>query len=203
LRERYLVDTNAYVRIARHSDCVLGDHGGLELRLVSEITSECTRSARLQSVFPWMQSPPHPKLRATNTLNFRDTQKAKVKKTADEMSPYIEAALSYYTEKKRQRGETSGSVLSPPDKAVFFTAAAFEYGVVTDEAPMSQVCKEFGVEHMTTLDLLHHLHSTSAITRTKLDEIVVCWQRDGDEPKGWRQRYSALFGAQAPRLTVL
>ncbi len=52
---------------------------------------------------------------------------------------------------------------------------------------MSQVCKEFDVNHMTTLELLHHL---------------ICWQRDNDEPRGWKQRYGALFGAPAPQLTV-
>lgn len=53
----FLVDTNTYVRIARSATCVLGDHAGLELRLLPEIANECARSSRLKTITPWILLP--------------------------------------------------------------------------------------------------------------------------------------------------
>ncbi len=61
--------------------------------------------------------------------------------------------LEDYALRKRARGDNR-SVLSQPDKAVFYTAYALECGVVTDEGPLTVLCKEFDVPHYTTLQLL-------------------------------------------------
>lgn len=193
----YLVDTNAYVRIARHSDCVLGVQGELELWMVSEITSECARSRRLKEVFPWMHEPPHPRARDRATLNLRDTQKAKIKKSAKELAPFVDDVLSGFTEARARRGQL-GAVLSTPDKAVFFAAYALRYGVITDEGPMSLLCKEFNVEHLPSFGLLKYLYSAGLVNRAQIDEIVKAWQVHKDEPKDWRRAYAALFGGSPP-----
>ena len=202
MSKRYLVDTNAYVRIARHSDCVLGTQGELELWMLSEITSECARSPRLKEVFPWMHEPPHPSVRNRATLNLRDTQKAKIKKCAAELAPFLDDVLMGFTD-ARARREQRGAVLSPPDKAVFFGAYALGYGVITDEGPMSLLCKEFDVEHLSSFGLLKYLYEAGLINRLQVDEIVKAWQFHKDEPKDWRRAYTALFGSAPPRPTVL
>ena len=55
-----------------------------------------------------------------------------------------------FSEAKARR-EQRGAVLSTPDKAVFFGAYALGYGIITDEGPMSLLCKEFNVEHLPSL----------------------------------------------------
>jgi hypothetical protein len=202
LSEVYLVDTNAYVRIARHSQGVLGQQGQLTLMMVSEITSECSRSRRLKEEFAWMHEPPHPKIRSHATLNFRDTQKAKIKKTTENLAPYMSDLLAEFKEARASRGQP-GAVLSPPDKAVFFAAHAMGYGVVTDEGPMSLLCKEFGVKHLTTFGLLRYLFKSELVTRAQIDEMVIAWQVQKDEPKQWRRAYMDLFKERPPVPTVL
>jgi hypothetical protein len=193
----YLVDTNSYLRVAKSANCVLGDHANLQLRLVREIAAECNRSARVKRLWPWLQEPPHPSQRAKWTLNFDAGDSVKVRNSTRELRQPLEDALEDYAARKRARGEFR-PVLSSPDLAVFCTAEALVYGVVTDEGPMTVACKEFGVSHLSTLGLLHYLTAHKVLARDQVDAIVRFWQYEKDEPRSWRTEYRKLFGEPIP-----
>lgn len=194
----FLVDTNSYVRIARSTTCVLGDHAGLELRLLTEIANECSRSARLKNVSPWIILPPHPAQRAEWTLTLSQQENADVMASKKELREAVEDVLDGFAQKRRGRGD-SRSVLSAPDKALFYTAYALECGLVTDEGPLSVVCKEFEVPHYTTLALLKHLEVSAVLTMKQIDAMVTFWQYEKDEPKDWKKQYLSLFGPPVPK----
>lgn len=197
----FLVDTNSYVRIARSATCVLGDHAGLELRLIVEIAKECNRSNRLRNVTPWILQPPHPKQREAWTKGLTDPEQKAVKKAREELHDALEDTLEEFAAKKRARNDFR-PVLSGPDKALFYAAYALNYGVVTDEQPLTVACKEFEVSHMTTLELLRHLETHGVLQRNQIEAMVKYWQYEKDEPKQWRAQYRKLFGEPLPILQV-
>lgn len=197
----YLVDTNSYLRVAKSSSSILGDHEGLQLRLIAEIANECNRSARLQKLWPWLQEPPHPETRAKYTLGFSKPELALVEQSKRELKGPLEDALDDFAVRKKQRGDFR-AVLSPPDLAVFCTAEALQFGVVTDEEPMSVACKEFEIPHMSTLQLLFQLTELDVLSRAQVDTMVRFWQFEKDTPKGWRVQYKRLFGEPIPEFTL-
>ena len=195
----FLVDTNSYIRIARSATCVLGNHGGLELRLLHEIASECDRASRLKSVTHWMNHPPHPDERKMWTLALQKSEQVKVGKAKSELRDAIHDVLDEFAKKRRARNDFR-SVLSGPDKALFYSAYGLECGVVTDEGPLTALCKEFKVPHYTTLDLLKHMSELGSLSRPHIDAIVRFWQYEKDEPKNWKKEFLNLFGPPLPEL---
>jgi len=197
----FLVDTNSYVRIARSTTCVLGDHGGLELRLVKEIATECGRSTRLKVVAPWMLQPPHPEHRASWTISLNKQEAKDVQEARDDLRDAIQDVLEEFAQKKKARGDNR-SVLSTPDKALLYTAYGLGCGIVTDEGPLTVLCKEFEVPHFTTLELLEQLMQTNVLTRQQVERIVKYWQFEKDEPQHWKKNFLKLFGPPLPILEI-
>lgn len=197
----FLVDTNSYVRIARSTTCVLGDHGGLELRLISEIAKECGRSSRLKVMAPWMLQPPHPEHRVTWTISLSKQENKDVQEAREDLREAIQDVLDEFAQKKRARGDNR-SVLSTPDKALFYTAYGLGCGIVTDEGPLTALCKEFEVPHFTTLELLQQLVQTNVMSRAQVERIVKYWQFEKDEPQNWKKNFLALFGPPLPLLEI-
>jgi hypothetical protein len=193
----FLVDTNAYVRVARSATCILGDHAGLELRLLPEIANECGRSPRLKSISPWIGQHPHPQQRSNWTLSLSKPDVDQVREAKKEMRDAVSDTLDDFRQRKKSRGD-SRSVLSGPDNAVFYTAYALECGVVTDEGPLTLLCKEFEVPHYTTLELLRHLELQSVLNRVQVEAMVKFWQYEKDTPKNWRKDYLRIFGPPLP-----
>ncbi len=193
----FLVDTNAYVRVARSSTCILGDHAGLELRLPSEIAKECGRSARLKMIAPWMFQHPHPGHRVRWILPLSADDDSLIEQARRDLRDAVVDTLEDFSQRKKSRGDNR-SVLSGADKAVFFTAYALECGVVTDEGPLTLLCKEFDVPHYTTLELLQHLEHQSVLKRSQIEGIVKLWQYEKDVPKNWKKDYLRLFGPPLP-----
>jgi hypothetical protein len=195
----FLVDTNTYVRVARSATCVLGDHAGLELRLLPEIANECSRSSRLKTISPWILQPPHPEMRDLWTLRLSKAEKRNVGDRKAELIDAVADTLEDFAQRKRARGDDR-SVLSQPDKAVFYTAYALGCGVVTDEGPLTLLCKEFEVPHYTTLQLLQHLEQQTVLNRPQIETMVRYWQYEKDLPKNWKKDYLVLFGSPLPEL---
>ena len=193
----FLVDTNTYVRVARSATCVLGDHAGLELRLLPEIATECKRSARLKQVSPWMTQSPHPEQRVKWTLSLAAVESKLIENARDDLRDAVADTLDEFRQRKRSRGDNR-SVLSRPDSDVFYTAYALECGVVTDEGPLTLLCKEFDVPHYTTLELLRHLERQGVIKQSQIEGMVKLWQYEKDVPKNWRKDYLSLFGPPLP-----
>ncbi len=193
----FLVDTNTYVRVARSATCVLGDHAGLELRLLTEIANECSRSARLKLVSPWMVHPPYPEERAQWTLSLTIAEGKLIDDARDDLRDAVADTLDDFRQRKRSRGDNR-SVLSRPDSDVFYTAYALECGVVTDEGPLTLLCKEFDVPHYTTLELLQHLERQAVLKRPYIEGMVKLWQYEKDVPKNWKKDYLSLFGPPLP-----
>lgn len=180
---------------------MLGDHADLQLRLIVEIANECDRSSRLERVCPWLQEPPHPAVRTKWTMQLSRGQKRLVESTRRDFSEALEDALAEFGRKKKERGDRR-PVLSYPDRAVLCTAEALGFAVVTDEIPMSVACKEFGIPHMVTLELLHKLCVAQVLSREKVDAMVRFWQYEKDAPPGWRKQYRDFFGEPIPEFKL-
>lgn len=197
MKKIYLVDTNAYVRIAKHLQ-ILGDHGELSLRLTSELAGECAHSPNLKSKFAWMHSSPHPETRAKWTLPaFRDDVKARIIKRSADLRSAVAHILEDFKDQKIARGD-SRQVLSQVDESVACIAYVQKYGVITDEGPLTRVCEEFEIECLSTLDILKILHSGNFVTIAVIEDLVIDWQQNNDTPKDWRQNYERLFGRRPP-----
>jgi len=195
----FLVDTNSYVRIAKSTQVILGDHGQLELRLIPEIAKECDRSSRLKNVASWITQPPHPQTRQSWTLQLDAQSQKLIKDTKYDLKEALDDCLEDFAEKRKARGDFR-NVLSLADQAIFFTAYALGVGIVTDEGPLTHACKEFDVPHYTSLQLLKHLNETQVITDVLVSSIVKFWQYEEDLPSNWKRQYLDLFGPPLPVL---
>lgn len=201
LPKTLLVDTNSYVRIARSTKCVLGDHAGIQLRLIVEIANECGRSPRLKNITPWILDPPHPKHRQDWTISTDKHGKYAIRQAEEELQYALEDALEDFANRKKERNDFR-PVLSRPDKALFYTAYALGYGIVTDERPLTVACKEFEIPHLTTQGLLQYLEIHGVLLRTQIEAMVRFWQYEKDEPKDWKTEYKKLFGEPLPILKI-
>ena len=195
----FLVDTNSYVRIAKSTQVILGDHGQLELRLIPEIANECNRSTRLKNVASWLTHPPHPQIRQNWTLQLDAQSKKSIKEAKFDLKDALDDCLENFAEKRKAKGDFR-NVLSAADLAIFFTAYALGAGMVTDEGPLTHACREFDVPHYTSLELLKHLNDTQVISSALVSSIVKFWQYEDDAPSNWKKQYIKLFGHPLPLL---
>lgn len=120
-----------------------------------------------------------------------------VREAKADLRDAVADTLDDFRLRKKARGD-GRSVFSGPDSAVFYTAYALECGIVTDEGPLTLLCKEFEVPHYTTLELLQHLELQSVLTRPQVEAMVKFWQYEKDVPKNWRKDYLRLFGPPLP-----
>lgn len=187
-RTRILLDTNAYIRLARSVHPLLDQEFGGSARyclyVINELMQELKNSPRLSSKFAWV-----------NQSQYRDNRKRPLtmsgakRKEIEQVFGYIEAHV---------RDENIPT--SRTDNRAIATAYTLQISLVTDDAQMRRLAALYGVETLTTLELVKIMVESNHIDIDWVRQIVAYWKADADlpTPSTFKDEYVRLFGESPP-----
>lgn len=210
--EILLVDTNCFLRIY-HSSLrpFLGTVvQGFKILTLSTLIDEFRNSDRLMREYAWLDKDLAREEAAGAALDQLTAQDAtEVDELMQTLRPYAESLLqSYCLEKKI--GVRS---LSRRDLTLLAIAAVLRATVASDEWPLKLVADSLSepdeengdadhqVSVITSIDLLHMLEMDGKLDANERRATVTSWIRSREMlPRGWEDRYLALFGERVPQL---
>lgn len=179
-QSKILVDTNAYIRLAKTIRPLLFVPFGedeLCLYVLPELNKELS-SRKLQSKFPWVGEEEF----SENRKHFPSTGR-KQKKSIEQGFEYIWDHVQ--------------TELPGPSKVdAWYIAYALELGlpVITDDQDMAELAVVFEVEVMSTLDLLKIMLDSGHTDMKVIDGLCDYWRYISDMPANFHSDYQRLFG---------
>lgn len=184
-----LLDTNAYLRLAKRVRPVVGIKFGQKdyvLTIHKSVEDEVRKSPRLKSRYPWFDAE-----------EFADERLAKqIRLTADEKQS-IESAQSVlhgWVLSDLQRYTTGGR--SPPGPTDCWLLALGQVKpaiVVTDDIGMHDLAKDFGITVWHGWELLDKLRSAKVVDAALIRQIYDAMEVNGDITKTWRDAKHTVF----------
>lgn len=178
---KILLDTNTYLRLAQSIHPLLGipfGENNFTLYIHSEIETELNRNSRLQNKFYWSENE-----------EYRENRKKRLN-IAKQLQKEIENTYEHIWE--FQKDENFG--LSREDIYCISTSLELEITLVTDDQAMVRVCKEFGVEVISTLGLMNIMVANSHIKLDHVKQIIEYWKYENDLPANFKNEFNRLFG---------
>lgn len=179
-QSRILVDTNAYLRLAKTIRPLLFVNFGENeycLYILQELNRELA-NRKLQSKYPWVNEKEYednrkyfPKINAQ--------QKASIRQNFDYIWDYVQTDLP-----------------GPSRVDTWYIAYALELGVpvVTDDQDMSELAKTFDVQVMPTLALLKIMLDCGHTDMKTINALVAYWKYFLDMPANFKADFQRFFG---------
>lgn len=181
---KILLDSNSYFRLAKSIQPLLFEIFGEAcycLYVVKELEDEYSNEPRLQSKFPWVNDPEF-KANRGKKLTLSKKQKKERQTTFDFLRDYVQTSL-------------------PGPSRVDCTILSYGYvlgiEIVTDDRDMTALADVFGINVITTLQLMKRMLDCNHINMNQVRSIASLWSYIDDRPKDYIKDYKKLFG-QAP-----
>ena len=184
-QRKLLLDTNAYLRLARSIHPLLFIEFGEDptcLYLIEEFEREFARSRRLRGKFPWVDEP-----------EYRDNRDVRLQ-IGRKQRRTIRTAVDFIGD----QADMDALGVSAVDVSVLAHASVLEIGVVTDDTDMRTLGKSFGIEIMSTLALLKLMLDAGHIDYARVRQIAAYWRHERDIPAKFGRAYRRLFGEPHP-----
>jgi hypothetical protein len=189
-RTLVLLDTNAYLRLARRVRPLLGIPFGQKryvLPVLRDVEDEVGRNPRLRYHYPWFE---------TDALAVAERRSHQVRLSREERDR-VDAAAHFLSDWVLQdaRRFTSGG-RSPPgaiDCRVLAFGQVRPAVVVTDDLGMHELAREFKIAAWHAFDLLAKLRTAKAVTDELIREIYAALQANGDLTASWREARHTVF----------
>lgn len=181
-----LLDTNAYLRLAKRVRPLLGDRFGQKpyvLTILPDVETEVHRNPRLQFTFPWFDSADIAKERSIKQVRLSSDEKAT-----------LTAAMSILRQDVLANVGAYKNPPSPVDCRVLAFTQIRNSVVVTDDLSMHQLAEKFSLPVMHGHELLKKMHTAKKISTEQVREIYSALATNGDLPKRWEEDREALFG---------
>ncbi len=192
-----LLDTNAYLRLAKRIRPLLGVPFGQKhyvLTILADVEDEVHASRRLRFRFPWFDG---------DEELARERLAQRVRLSAAERTQLDSAARFLHDWVLRDVARYLGGGRSPPgatDCRVLAFGQVRQAIVVTDDLGMHALAQEFGLAVWHGFELLAKLRSAKVAGDDLVREIYAALEANGDLPATWREaRHTALakvFGAK-------
>jgi len=186
IKERLLLDTNAYLRLAEKLHPLLNQPFGPDdarLFVIREFEKEFKNSPRMCSKFTWVNDQGYV-LNRKKHVPIPQVKRQAIKTTKSAIESHI-------------RGE--GLTVSPVDATALAIGRVLGMQVITDDKDMRVVAETFKIPTMRTLALLKRMLREEHIDIDLVREIAVHWQVTDDCPGGFRSDYRRYFSEAAPR----
>ena len=184
-QRKLLLDTNAYLRLARSIHPLLFIEFGEDqtcLYLIDEFEREFARSRRLRNKFPWVDEP-----------EYRDNRQVRLQ-IGRKQKRALRAAIDFIGD----QADADALGVSTVDVSVLGHAFVLEIGVVTDDTDMRALGATFGIEIMSTLSLLKLMLDGGQIDFAKVRQIAAYWRHERDLPAKFARDFRRLFGERPP-----
>ena len=191
-----LLDTNAYLRLAKRIRPLLGVEFGnkkYSLTVLKQVEDEVFKSPRLQFLYPWFADTELNTERMSRQVRLSADERTKIEAAASVLHAYVLADPHGYTTQGR----------SPPSPTDCFMLAFGQVRsaiVVTDDLGMHKLANEFGLDVWHGHELLKKMLTAKAITNELVKEIFTALENNDDLPRTWQEvKHSVfirLFGAK-------
>lgn len=184
-----LLDTNAYLRLAKRIRPLLGVEFGQKqyiLTVLKQIEDEVFKSPRLQFLYPWFSDTDLNNERMSRQVRLSKEERTQTEAAASVLRAYVLAELLGYTTQGR----------SPPSPIDCFILAFGQVRpaiVVTDDLGMHKLAKEFDIDIWHGHDLLKKMLSAKAITSVCIREIFTALENNNDLPRTWQEVKHTVF----------
>lgn len=189
-----LLDTNAYLRLAKRIKPMLGVKFGQReyvLTILRDVENEVHRSSRLRFHYPWFDDPDIAAERLSKGIRLSPDEKDQLKLVADMLRAWAVSNAASYIEEGR-------SPPSPIDCRVLAFGQIRPAIVVTDDLGMHKLAKEFEIPIWHGHELLKKMLTAKLIDRELVREIYEALEANGDLPRAWHEvRHTAfrkIFG---------
>lgn len=195
-----LVDSNVYLRLARHIPQFFQGTPDYALRTVAEADNEL-RSPRIRGRFAWTRDDPYPAERLKWRLPVTKAQALAIAASKATVLEFAEATLAEALPNRKKFSNAGAAMpyLSPVDLELLCHAIHFQHGLLTDEAPLKRISKEYDVPVITSLQLLRYFMGQKVVDMKQVEAIVQFWMYDKDVPhKDWTADYKKLFKKPPP-----
>lgn len=179
-QSKVLVDTNAYLRLAKTIHPLLFVPFGENqycLYIIPELNTELTNH-RLLSKFPWTSVEDYQDNRKFFPTLSKDQQKA-IENTFDYLWDYA-------------KSEALGT--SKVDVKYIAYAIELQVPIITDDQDMTELAKVYGVTVMPTLQLLKIMYDAGHADLKTINGLVEYWKYLGDKPANLDSDYQKYFG---------
>lgn len=189
-----LLDTNAYLRLAKRIRPLLGVEFGQKqyiLTVLKQVEDEVFKSPRLQFLYPWFTDSDLNNERMSKQVRLSKEERTQIEAAASVLRAHVLADPSGYTTQGR----------SPPSPTDCFILA---YGqvrpaiAVTDDLGMHKLAKDFDIDIWHGHDLLKKMLSAKTITNELVREIFTALENNDDLPRTWQEvkhtAFKKLFG---------
>lgn len=191
-----LLDTNAYLRLAKRIKPLLGIKFGqkdYQLTILKAVEDEVRRSARLQFQYPWFDDPSLEEERLAKQVRLSHDEKARIEAMQSVLRAHVLENAAAYTTHFR----------SPPSPTDCFCLAFGQVRsaiVVTDDIGMHRLAKEFELPAWYGHGLLKKMLTAKMVDRGRVIEIYEALEANGDIDDGWRMAkrtaFKRVFGPQ-------
>ncbi len=191
-----LLDTNAYLRLAKRIRPLLGVEFGNKQytpTVLKQVEDEVFKSSRLQFNFPWFADADLNAERMSKQIRLSKEERPQVEAAASVLRAYVLSDPLGYTSQGR-------SPPSPTDCFILAFGQVRPAIVVTDDLGMHKLAADFDIAIWHGHDLLKKMLSAKAITNDLVREIFTALENNDDLPRTWQEvkhtAFKKLFGAK-------
>lgn len=184
-----LLDTNAYLRLAKRIKPMLGvrfGHNQYRLTVLKDVEIEVQKSRRLRFHYPWFDDSGLVEERIAKRVRMSPEEKTKLENVAEFLHDYTQIHAARFTTNKR----------SPPSRTdcrMLAFGQVREAVVVTDDLGMHQLAEEFEISVWHGYELLHKMRAAQVIDSQKIREIYQALEANGDLPQAWEGARETLL----------
>lgn len=189
-----LLDTNAYLRLAKRVRPMLGVKFGQKeyvLTILKITEDEVHKNPRLRHNYPWFDNQEHTEERLAKQVRLKEDEKELLAISKSIFRQHVlENACNYKTPP------------SPADCHILAFGQIRPAIVVTDDLSMHQLAKEFELHKSVWHghELLHKMLSGKHIGNQLVSEIYEALENNGDLPRTWREvkhtTFKKIFGTK-------
>lgn len=191
-----LLDTNAYLRLAKRIRPLLGKPFGQKQyvpTILKQVEDEVHRNPRLKFNYPWFTESDLTAERLSKQVRLSKDERAQIKAAASVLRAYVLADPHGYTTFGRE----------PPSPTDCFLLAFGQVRpaiVATDDLGMHKLAKGFDIDIWHGHELLKKMLSAKAIDNDLVREIYTALENNNDLPRSWQEvkhtGFKRLFGAK-------
>ena len=184
-----LLDTNAYLRLAKRIQPLLGKKFNpakdYVLVVLREVEDEVHRQPRLVHLFPWFDGQAYTAERRANGVRLSTPQKSAVDLNKKFLLSHVARNVRAYLNKGDPPGDADCHVLA--------VAMVCNWHVATDDENMRALGEEFDVDCHYACEVLHKLLSAEMIDKAKVIEIYEALESNDDLTPRWIEAKEKLF----------
>lgn len=184
-----LLDTNAYLRLAKRIRPLLGVEFGQKqyvLAVLKQVEDEVFKSPRLQFLYPWFSDAALNDERMAKQVRLGKEERTQIEAAASVLRAHVLADPLGYTTQGR-------SPPSPTDCFILAFGQVRPAIVVTDDLGMHKLADDFDIAIWHGHDLLKKMLSAKAIPNELVREIFTALENNDDLPRTWQEVKHTVF----------